>query len=111
MNCTALATSPLVGYCITGGSILVWSPSSTASVSSVSTSEARTRVSNFHMRAWSFSYAMSIIVLMQCRISKDKIGDMSIKLQFNQEEIWTRALRHVLLALKILLKWTTSGNA
>jgi uncharacterized membrane protein len=111
MNCTALATSPLVGYCITGGSILVWSPSSTASVSSVSTSEARTRASNFHTRAWSFSYAMSIIVLMQCRISKDKIGDMSIKLQFNQEEIWTRALRHVLLALKILLKWTTSGNA
>lgn len=44
------------------------------------------------------------------RIVKDKIGDSSVKLQFNQEEIWTRALRHVLLALKILLKWTTSGN-
>jgi beclin 1 len=44
-------------------------------------------------------------------IAKDRIGDMSIKLQFNQEENWTRALRHVLLALKILLKWTTSGNA
>jgi beclin len=45
-----------------------------------------------------------------CRIVKDKIGDSSVKLQFNQEEAWTRALRHVLLALKILLKWTTSGN-
>jgi beclin len=44
------------------------------------------------------------------RIVKDKIGDSSVKLQFNQEEVWTRALRHVLLALKILLKWTTSGN-
>ena len=44
------------------------------------------------------------------RIVKDKIGDSSVKLQFNQEDIWTRALRHVLLALKILLKWTTSGN-
>jgi beclin len=44
------------------------------------------------------------------RIVKDKIGDSSVKLQFNQEEAWTRALRHVLLALKILLKWTTSGN-
>lgn len=44
------------------------------------------------------------------RIAKDKIGDVSVKLQFNQEETWTRALRHVLLALKILLKWTTSGN-
>jgi beclin len=40
---------------------------------------------------------------------KDRIGDVSIKLQFNQEEAWTRALRHVLLALKICLKWATSG--
>lgn len=44
------------------------------------------------------------------RVVRDKIGDSSVKLQFNQEETWTRALRHVLLALKILLKWTTSGN-
>ncbi|KAH8980239.1 APG6-domain-containing protein [Lactarius akahatsu] len=44
------------------------------------------------------------------QVVKDKIGDSSVKLQFNQEETWTRALRHVLLALKILLKWTTSGN-
>lgn len=43
------------------------------------------------------------------RISKDKIGDVSIKLQFNQEETWTRSLRHVLLALKICLKWATNG--
>ncbi|EUC64400.1 autophagy protein Apg6, putative [Rhizoctonia solani AG-3 Rhs1AP] len=41
-------------------------------------------------------------------IVKDKIGDASIKWQFNQEETWTRALRHVLLALKILLKWATA---
>jgi beclin 1 len=45
------------------------------------------------------------------QIVKDKIGEVSVKLQFNQEESWTRALRHVLLALKILLKWTTSGNS
>ncbi|KAF8639561.1 hypothetical protein AX17_001463 [Amanita inopinata Kibby_2008] len=43
------------------------------------------------------------------QVSKDKIGDVSIKLQFNQEESWTRALRHVLLALKICLKWATNG--
>ncbi|PPR07702.1 hypothetical protein CVT26_003725 [Gymnopilus dilepis] len=43
------------------------------------------------------------------QISKDKIGDVSIKLQFNQEEAWTRSLRHVLLALKICLKWATNG--
>lgn len=44
------------------------------------------------------------------RIAKDKIGDVSVKLQFSQEDAWTRALRHVLLALKILLKWATSGS-
>ncbi|KAF9010583.1 autophagy protein Apg6-domain-containing protein [Cyathus striatus] len=43
------------------------------------------------------------------QISKDRIGDVSVKLQFNQEEAWTRALRHVLLALKICLKWTTNS--
>ncbi|KDR75148.1 hypothetical protein GALMADRAFT_249077 [Galerina marginata CBS 339.88] len=43
------------------------------------------------------------------QISKDKIGDVSVKLQFNQEETWTRSLRHVLLALKICLKWATNG--
>ncbi|KAF8904415.1 beclin 1 protein [Gymnopilus junonius] len=43
------------------------------------------------------------------QISRDKIGDVSIKLQFNQEEAWTRSLRHVLLALKICLKWATNG--
>jgi beclin 1 len=44
------------------------------------------------------------------QIVKDKIGDVSVKLQFSQEDAWTRALRHVLLALKILLKWATSGS-
>jgi hypothetical protein len=44
------------------------------------------------------------------RIVKDKIGDVSVKLQFNQEEAWTRSLRHVLLALKICLKWATNGT-
>ncbi|KII92772.1 hypothetical protein PLICRDRAFT_51125 [Plicaturopsis crispa FD-325 SS-3] len=43
-------------------------------------------------------------------IVKDKIGEASVKLQFSQEEAWTRALRHVLLALKILLKWATNGD-
>ncbi|KAI0075746.1 APG6-domain-containing protein [Panus rudis PR-1116 ss-1] len=44
------------------------------------------------------------------QIVKDKIGEASVKLQFSQEEQWTRALRHVLLALKILLKWATNGS-
>ncbi|KAH8925022.1 autophagy protein 6, partial [Atractiella rhizophila] len=31
------------------------------------------------------------------QVVKDKIGDVSIKLQFGSDETWTRALRHVLL--------------
>jgi beclin 1 len=42
---------------------------------------------------------------------KDKIGEVSIKLQFSQEDAWTRSLKHVLLALKILLKWATNGTS
>ncbi|KAI0645911.1 APG6-domain-containing protein [Trametes meyenii] len=44
------------------------------------------------------------------QVVKDKIGEASVKQQFSQEEAWTRALRHVLLALKILLKWATNGS-
>ncbi|KAG8213938.1 APG6-domain-containing protein [Butyriboletus roseoflavus] len=44
-------------------------------------------------------------------VVKDKIGEASVKLQFSQEEAWTRALKHVLLALKIILKWTTNGGS
>ncbi|KAF9051083.1 APG6-domain-containing protein [Hymenopellis radicata] len=43
------------------------------------------------------------------QVVKDRIGDVSVKLQFNQEEAWTRSLRHVLLALKMCLKWATNG--
>ncbi|KAG8931330.1 autophagy protein 6 [Tulasnella sp. 419] len=43
------------------------------------------------------------------QVSKDKIGEASIKYQFGQDDSWTRALRHVLLALKLLLKWATNG--
>lgn len=32
-----------------------------------------------------------------CRINKDRIGEVSIKLQFGSDEIWSRALRHVSL--------------
>ena len=48
--------------------------------------------------------------VMLSRIVKDKIGEASVKQQFSQEEAWTRALRHVLLALKILLKRATNGS-
>jgi beclin 1 len=37
------------------------------------------------------------------RISKDKIGDLSIRLQFNQDELWTKALRYMLINMKWIL--------
>ncbi|KAF7298226.1 Glutamate-cysteine ligase catalytic subunit [Mycena chlorophos] len=45
------------------------------------------------------------------QIVRDKIGDVSIKVKFSQDEVWTRALRHMLLALKLCLKWTTFGRS
>lgn len=43
-------------------------------------------------------------------INKDRIGEASIRLQFGQDETWTRALRHVLLTLKVLLSWTVQNE-
>ncbi|PRP79077.1 hypothetical protein PROFUN_13179 [Planoprotostelium fungivorum] len=41
------------------------------------------------------------------RIEKEKIGDMSIKLQFNNEETWTKSLKYLLTDLKFLLVYAT----
>ncbi|WFD32108.1 Vacuolar protein sorting-associated protein atg6 [Malassezia sp. CBS 17886] len=39
-------------------------------------------------------------------IAKDRIGDASIRLQFNQAEVWTRAIRYLFATLRALLEWT-----
>ncbi|KZO98987.1 APG6-domain-containing protein [Calocera viscosa TUFC12733] len=41
-------------------------------------------------------------------ISKDRIGDASVKLQFSQEEAWTKAMRYILVVLKRLLRWVVN---
>ncbi len=38
-------------------------------------------------------------------IKNDSIGDVSIKLQFNNEARWTKALKYMLTNLKFLLVW------
>ncbi|KAG0254743.1 autophagy protein 6 [Actinomortierella ambigua] len=45
------------------------------------------------------------------KINKDKIGDASIKLQFNQDETWTRALRFTLVNTKWILAYVSSATA
>lgn len=35
----------------------------------------------------------------------DKIGEMSIKIQFNNDQQWTKALKYLLIDLKCLLAW------
>ena len=35
----------------------------------------------------------------------DKIGDMSVRTQFNNDQQWTRALKYLLIDLKCLLAW------
>lgn len=43
-------------------------------------------------------------------IEKDKIGEMSIKIQFNNEEIWTKALKYMLTNMKYILVWLAKQN-
>lgn len=35
------------------------------------------------------------------------IGDVSIKLQFNNDEKWTKSLKYLLTNLKFLLVWSS----
>lgn len=42
------------------------------------------------------------------RIQHDRIDDMSIRVQSNSEENWTKALKNVLINLNILLAWLSS---
>ncbi|KAI9308942.1 Atg6/Beclin [Cunninghamella echinulata] len=41
------------------------------------------------------------------RINKDKIGELSIRLQFNQDELWTKALKYLLIDLRCILKYAS----
>lgn len=41
------------------------------------------------------------------RIAKDKIGDTSVRLQFSQDEAWTRALKYLLIDVKWLLAFVS----
>ncbi|GJJ79040.1 beclin [Entomortierella parvispora] len=45
------------------------------------------------------------------KINKDRIGDASIKLQFNQGETWTRALKFTLTNTKWILAYASSSAA
>ncbi|ORX58028.1 APG6-domain-containing protein [Hesseltinella vesiculosa] len=45
------------------------------------------------------------------RINKDKIGELSIRLQFNQDELWTKALRYMLTNMKWILIFASRAGA
>lgn len=45
------------------------------------------------------------------KIEKDKINGFTIKLQFNQELKWTKALKYMLTNLKLLLAWCSKRIA
>ncbi|KAI8149259.1 autophagy protein Apg6-domain-containing protein [Fennellomyces sp. T-0311] len=44
------------------------------------------------------------------RIHNDKIGDLSIRMQFNQDELWTRALKYMLTNMKWVLVFASRAN-
>ncbi|KAF7729025.1 autophagy protein 6 [Apophysomyces ossiformis] len=45
------------------------------------------------------------------RINKDKIGELSIRLQFNQDELWTKALKYMLTNMKWILAFASRANS
>ncbi|CEP18604.1 hypothetical protein [Parasitella parasitica] len=45
------------------------------------------------------------------RINKDKIGDLSIRIQFNQDESWTKALKYMLINMKWILVFASRANS
>ncbi|KAI8643482.1 autophagy protein Apg6-domain-containing protein [Parasitella parasitica] len=45
------------------------------------------------------------------RIYKDKIGDLSIRIQFNQDESWTKALKYMLINMKWILVFASRANS
>jgi beclin 1 len=44
------------------------------------------------------------------RITKDKIGELSIRIQFNQDETWTKALKYMLTNMKWILVFASRAN-
>lgn len=44
------------------------------------------------------------------RINKDKIGDVSIKMQFNQDELWTKGMKYLLINLKWLAGYVSMNS-
>lgn len=44
------------------------------------------------------------------RINKDKIGELSIRVQFNQDELWTKALKYMLTNMKWILVFASRAN-
>ncbi|KAI8372628.1 autophagy protein Apg6-domain-containing protein [Choanephora cucurbitarum] len=45
------------------------------------------------------------------RINKDKIGELSIRIQFNQLDQWTKALKYMLVNMKYILAFASRFNA
>jgi beclin 1 len=61
-----------------------------------------------HLEAQDSTFRLPYRYLYLTRIAKDRIGDCSIKLQFNQEENWTKALKYLLIDLKWLMAFCAS---
>ena len=38
-------------------------------------------------------------------IDKEKVGGMNIKTHFNNDSLWTKALKYMLIDIKMLLAW------
>jgi beclin 1 len=55
--------------------------------------------------------SLSCCVVLLLRIHGDLIGGQSIKLQFNNDRAWSKALKYMLINLKFMLGWTARRMA
>ncbi|KAI8900643.1 autophagy protein Apg6-domain-containing protein [Globomyces pollinis-pini] len=79
---------------------------------------------------WNRRFDTALVALLQClhqlgdhaesldpryklpyRIHKDRIGDCSIRMQFNQDEGWTKALKYMLIDVKWMLAFCCSQTS
>ncbi|KAI7905922.1 autophagy protein Apg6-domain-containing protein [Cokeromyces recurvatus] len=57
-----------------------------------------------------YAEARDKTIRLPYRINKDKIGDLSIRIQFNQDDLWTKALRYMLINMKWILAFSSRAN-
>lgn len=71
-------------------------------------SEGGSLATDAHLSAFFFAL---LVLFDHCSIKGDLINEVSIKLQFNNDAKWTKALKYMLTNLKFLLAWCSTRKS